>query len=38
MNEQLRAQLKYLRLPGLLANWDHYLEQRDYRTSPTCGC
>jgi len=27
MNEQLRAQLKYLRLPGLLANWDHYLDE-----------
>lgn len=27
MNDQLRAQLKYLRLSGLLANWDHYLEE-----------
>lgn len=27
MNDQLRAQLKYLRLSGLLANWDRYLEQ-----------
>ena len=27
MNDQLGEQLKYLRLPGLLANWDHYLEE-----------
>ena len=26
MNEELVQQLKYLRLGGLLANWDHYLE------------
>ena len=27
MNEQLREQLKYLRLTGLLAHWDQYIEQ-----------
>ena len=27
MNETLVEQLKYLRLTGLLANWDHYLKQ-----------
>jgi len=27
MNDTLVEQLKYLRLPGLLANWDHYLKQ-----------
>jgi len=27
MNEELREQLKYLRLTGLLAHWDQYIEQ-----------
>ena len=26
MDEELIKMLKYIRLPGLLANWDHYLE------------
>jgi len=26
MDEELTKMLKYIRLPGLLANWDHYLE------------
>ncbi len=29
MEEELTKMLKYIRSPGLLANWDHYLEIAD---------